>query len=473
MVLAAHLRPEVATRASTHTHTPSLLAHCHVDTPTGESGLGKTTFINNLVSSFKVVSAHKVQDGSATSLHQFTADPASLRTVLEPLDIPESSRRLLVTIQVRVRRLCAPLPVARTPTRCRRPRQRPGRSARHMPRARVHLALRARATHTPAAATPWRAQDMPGWGDDVNLARYLRTVTAFVLRGREQDYALLSGARHPDAAAMCGQLQHSITACLYFLPPHRVKKVDLILMAAISQLVRSAGLCGCGCACGATHTIARGHAHAGTPLHVSPAPPMVWACLCRWWFGAAQCGAQQAALGATRLPTPPLRHTTTTAAAPQVTIIPVIAKADTMTEGELAAYRHEVNAMLAAPSKVVGARHLPALDVSLFGFGEGALAALGGDKGRLPLAVVCSRDSEALGAQAGARQQPVRAYRWGSCYPLNAAHSDLVLLKRLLLGDQVDSMYAMLDDSYRCAHCVCVCLCDMWGCARAVATARH
>lgn len=37
---------------------------------------------------------------------------------------------------------------------------------------------------------------------------------------------------------MCGVLEHSITACLYFLPPHRMKKVDLILMAAISRMVR-------------------------------------------------------------------------------------------------------------------------------------------------------------------------------------------------------------------------------------------
>ncbi len=36
---------------------------------------------------------------------------------------------------------------------------------------------------------------------------------------------------------MCGQLQSSITACVYFLSPHRVKKVDLIIMSALSQLV--------------------------------------------------------------------------------------------------------------------------------------------------------------------------------------------------------------------------------------------
>jgi septin family protein len=79
---------------------------------------------------------------------------------------------------------------------------------------------------------------MPGWGDDINLMRYLRIVTSFLLEQRAKDYEKLAGSRNLGETAMCGQLQHSITACLYFLPPHRVKKIDLILMAAISQLVR-------------------------------------------------------------------------------------------------------------------------------------------------------------------------------------------------------------------------------------------
>jgi septin family protein len=78
---------------------------------------------------------------------------------------------------------------------------------------------------------------MPGWGDDINLMRYLRIVTSFLLEQRAKDYEKLAGSRNLGETAMCGQLQSSITACLYFLPPHRVKKIDLILMAAISQLV--------------------------------------------------------------------------------------------------------------------------------------------------------------------------------------------------------------------------------------------
>jgi len=84
-------------------------------------------------------------------------------------------------------------------------------------------------------------QDMPGWGDDINLMRYLRIVTSFLLEQRAKDYEKLAGSRNLGETAMCGQLQHSITACLYFLPPHRVKKIDLILMAAVSQLVSHKG----------------------------------------------------------------------------------------------------------------------------------------------------------------------------------------------------------------------------------------
>lgn len=77
------------------------MRHCLLPVrPAGESGLGKTTFIQNLTSSFRVVNGGRVQDGSCTTLSQFQADPDSLRTVLEPMDIPESSRRLMISIQV-------------------------------------------------------------------------------------------------------------------------------------------------------------------------------------------------------------------------------------------------------------------------------------------------------------------------------------------------------------------------------------
>ncbi|KAF8067209.1 glpF [Scenedesmus sp. PABB004] len=334
----------------------------------GESGLGKTTFIHNLTSSFKVLNGGRVADGSDVSLSQFAADPDSLRTELEPMTVPECSRR-------------------------------------------VHISI----------------QDMPGWGDDVNLTRYLRVVATFLLERRIRDYERLDGGRALDPAAMTGQLQHSIAACLYFIPPHRMKKVDLILMAAISQLVRA-------------RTRRRARRQAG------PA--------------AAAAQRRSALTGRAPLPRPPPRPAPPRALRPRraakVPIIPIIAKADCMTDRELAAYRAELSSMLSAPNKYLSGRNLPQLEVSVFNFAAPIVESL--QMRSLPLAVSCSRDSEAcddpgflasLGLEPGANpSQPVRHYRWGAVYPLNRGHSDLIVLKRLLLGDRVESLYAMLDDAF-------------------------
>lgn len=53
-----------------------------------------------------------------------------------------------------------------------------------------------------------------------------------------------------------------------------------------------------------------------------------------------------------------------------------------------------------------------------------------------------------LGLTQSEVEQPVRDYKWGAAYALNREHSDLIVLKRLLLGDRVESLYAMLDESY-------------------------
>eukprot|EP00878_Enallax_costatus_P044650 GHUV01053351.1.p2 GENE.GHUV01053351.1~~GHUV01053351.1.p2 ORF type:complete len:131 (+),score=39.77 GHUV01053351.1:299-691(+) len=106
------------------------------------------------------------------------SDPDSLKTILEPMEVREAGRRVHVTVQ-----------------------------------------------------------DMPGWADDINLVFFLRIMVNFILQQRAKDYEALAGGRALNMAAMCGQLQNSITACVYFLTPHRLKKVDLIMMSALSQLV--------------------------------------------------------------------------------------------------------------------------------------------------------------------------------------------------------------------------------------------
>jgi hypothetical protein len=66
----------------------------------GESGLGKTTFTNNLISSYAISKPACNQDGTTTTLSQFQGDSESLRTVLEPMMVPECSRRVIISIQV-------------------------------------------------------------------------------------------------------------------------------------------------------------------------------------------------------------------------------------------------------------------------------------------------------------------------------------------------------------------------------------
>jgi hypothetical protein len=144
-----------------------------------------------------------------------------------------------------------------------------------------------------------------------------------------------------------------------------------------------------------------------------------------------------------------------------------------MTEPELAAYRQEVNAMLAQPQAFIAsdssssssdggggicrvkAAAAAALELQLFGIGAEVLSTL--DIRQLPMAVMCSRELEpcddarllSLVGPDGLSDphQPVRSYPYGAVHPYE--QSDLIALKRLLLGDQVESIYALAEDSYR------------------------
>jgi ABC-type thiamine transport system ATPase subunit len=68
--------------------------------PAGESGVGKSTFIHNLVSGFKVVQPGSVGREGATTMQQFKANRNSLLTMLAPLDAPDTNQRLHITVQV-------------------------------------------------------------------------------------------------------------------------------------------------------------------------------------------------------------------------------------------------------------------------------------------------------------------------------------------------------------------------------------
>lgn len=123
----ARMLPDDARAAwSAQPAIPVRLLDSHVNLMVlGESGLGKTTFIRNLVASFSATT--KPHDGTSTSLADFMANPQKLTTRLAPMDIVKAGRRL-------------------------------------------HLSV----------------QDAPGWGDEVHTSRYLRTMMAHLLEARQR-----------------------------------------------------------------------------------------------------------------------------------------------------------------------------------------------------------------------------------------------------------------------------------------------
>jgi len=129
-----------------------------------------------------------------------------------------------------------------------------------------------------------------------------------------------------------------------------------------------------------------------------------------------------------------------------------------MTEDELACYRQDITRMLQHPGKFVADKSLADIALRTFTMAHPVLKRVGLQQ--LPVAVNCSRHKEAcsdesLLAMVGPHGlyrhvQPVRQYPWGAVYPLAREHqSDLIPLKRLLLGDQVENLQALLDDSYK------------------------
>eukprot|EP00887_Chlorella_sp_A99_P000696 scaffold5.g696.t1 len=100
-----------------------------------------------------------------------------------------------------------------------------------------------------------------------------------------------------------------------------------------------------------------------------------------------------------------------------VPVVPILAKADTMTAEELRDFRHRVRAALPRAGAAGAGWH----------FSREALEEAGARHGP-PFAVVASNSMDL----ATGRFWPVRRYPWGSCEALLSTHSDLSALRRLL-----------------------------------------
>ncbi|WIA40486.1 hypothetical protein OEZ86_013840 [Tetradesmus obliquus] len=83
----------------------------------------------------------------------------------------------------------------------------------------------------------YRFQDSPGQGSTLNASHHLEALLSHLLHQQSKDYKQLCGSRGMNKSLACGCLQHSTTACFYFLPPHGPSKYDLVVMSHMSEHV--------------------------------------------------------------------------------------------------------------------------------------------------------------------------------------------------------------------------------------------
>eukprot|EP01137_Pigoraptor_chileana_P000386 Opistho-2@36480 len=133
---------------------------------------------------------------------------------------------------------------------------------------------------------------------------------------------------------------------------------------------------------------------------------------------------------------------------PRVNVIPIIAKADTLTRAELDAFRVELNKEFDREG----------LTVYNFTGGEENVYSRSGNGTtdplpNVPLAVVSSTDKYEL---PNGRVVPGRKYKWGVVEVFNENHSDFAKLRRLLLGQHFqrlkDITHEVHYEAYRQVH---------------------
>lgn len=183
----------------------------------------------------------------------------------------------------------------------------------------------------------YSVQDTPGYGDDLELKQYVDMIVSFVKRQKE---AFLKMDVDPQRSRDLADVEDPrVDICLYFIPSHRLKTVDVLFMKALSK---------------------------------------------------------------------------------EVALIPILAKADSMTTEEIQQFRTEVMASLE--------------DEEVFHFSSEILTEAGSSPAHAvpPFAVVASNHIAPTAPDRRCRFWPVREYNWGTCEVKRTDHSDFAVLRRLL-----------------------------------------
>ena len=138
-----------------------------------------------------------------------------------------------------------------------------------------------------------------------------------------------------------------------------------------------------------------------------------------------------------------------------VPILPVVTKADTMTVKESINYRRDLAHKLKNPSASVNVFLFAKETLDTCGVSQDSIVEIAAS--RPPYLVVCSNyNNEERMNQEEPELWPERRYIWGTSEAMNPQHSDLLLLRRLLLQEGVEEIAE--SKIQRCAlACRCAC----------------
>lgn len=76
-------------------------------------------------------------------------------------------------------------------------------------------------------------QDTPGYGDDLNLELNIGRVKQYII---DQNQAWMRLENSAGRGELNAKVDPRVDICLFCLPPHRVRNIDMLFMWEISQV---------------------------------------------------------------------------------------------------------------------------------------------------------------------------------------------------------------------------------------------